>query len=142
MAAHCQWHQHVERAAVGVCQREEGEHSRTLVVQARADAEHHISAKVVVGEHHAFRESGGAGCVVDNGQFAAADGRIFDVGRPETVGVVLAETAGQVLHHGAESFSTCGVALGEDCAGVQADSCPQLRHCLEVEVLEQSVGHE
>ena len=89
-------HEHVEGAAVGVGQGQEGEYARVLVVELGADAEDDVAAQVVEGEHHALREAGGARCVVDDAHRAAVEVWVGDVGGGEAAWVALAEIAREV----------------------------------------------
>ena len=103
MATDSQWRKHVERAAVGVGERQEREVTWTFVAQSGIDAIHDIAAKVVAGNHHTLAEAGGARGVVDVHQAVARHFGVLYVIYGETVGIsgseLLFERSQHISHH-------------------------------------------
>ena len=82
-------YQEIERATIGMRQRQETEFAFPPVQHAKLDAVHHITRQVVSCKHDTFAESSRAGSIVQQDHFVVIQFRIFDIVLAETVRILL-----------------------------------------------------
>ena len=129
--------QHVEGAAVGMCQREERQRAALTEVQLGVDAEAYIAGQVLARQHHALRESGGARGVVDLDQFGIVDVGVMDILGRVAMRIAAAEPAVQQLH-GARQLDA--VALVEAFPVLDAQRSLQVQQLVGLHLFPDRVG--
>ena len=139
MAADSQRCEHVEGAAVGMGQRQEGQAPRALEVQPRVDAIDDVAAQVVAGEHDALAEARGAAGVVQLHELVAGHVGIVDVVAIEAALVFLFEEVGQVIDDLAHRLARL---LGQQLAAVERDGRANALELFEVERLPDGLARE
>ncbi len=146
MAPHGQRRQEVERAAVGVGQRQERQRAAAPLEIARSGAgidriagEKHVAREVVHGEHDAFRVAGGARRVVEQHHSPVLHLGIGDVRGAEAARIGRAEALGQLLH---EPDGTASGPLEDDVEIGQREDRLHLRNALLLDHVPEVVAQE
>ncbi len=146
VAAHGQRRQEVERAAVGVGQRQERQRAAAPLEIARSGAgidriagEEHVAREVVHGEHDAFRVAGGARRVVEQHHSPVLHLGIGDVLGAEAARIGRAEALGQLLH---EPDGTVSGPLEDDVEIGQREDRLHLRNALLLDHVPEVVAQE